>query len=302
MTLLEEIIAVIKPIDVIGNRTGGISGLVRLDSAPSNRESLFWCKDQNLNQLSGIKAGVVVCGEKVRDFKLSSEVTALIVPNPRLAFLKIAQRFFPEPSEYTGIHPSAVISPTAHLGKNVCIAAQVVIESDCSIGDNSSIGPNTVLHRKTIIGKDVKIGANNTIGGVGFGYEINDEGVYEVIPHLGNVVIEDRVEIGNNTAIDRAVLGSTLIKEDAKIDNLVHVAHGVTVGRNTLVIAHAMIGGSTSIGDNVWVAPTSAILNGITVGSDSVLGMGAVVLKPVAAGDVIIGNPGRKLRNKFSKD
>jgi UDP-3-O-[3-hydroxymyristoyl] glucosamine N-acyltransferase len=163
------------------------------------------------------------------------------------------------------------------------------------------IDSNTVIKKGTIIGNRVKIGANNTIGGVGFGYEKNEAGAYEVMPHIGNVIIEDDVEIGNNTAIDRAVLGSTLIRRNAKIDNLVHIAHGVEIGENTLVIAHAMVAGSVKVGKNVWIAPASAILNKIQVGDESTIGMGAIVLKEVSPGQTVVGNPARdilKLKNK----
>jgi UDP-3-O-[3-hydroxymyristoyl] glucosamine N-acyltransferase len=300
MPHLQEIIDFLKPICVIGSSHGVIEELVRLDSLSDREDVLFWCKDSKLPDLESAKGGTVLCGVAAQGTALNSLLNYIVVPNPRLAFLRVASHFFAEPDEPAGVHPSATIDPTVTLGSNVKIGPNVVIERECSIGDGSCIGPNTVIHRRTQIGKDVKIGANNTIGGVGFGYEPNDEGVYEVIPHLGNVVIEDRVEIGNNTTVDRAVLGSTFLRADAKIDNLVHVAHGVTVGRNSLLIAHSMIGGSTHIGESVWVAPTAAILNGVKIGSDSVIGMGAVVLKTVEAGDIMIGNPARRLRNKYA--
>lgn len=106
---------------------------------------------------------------------------------------------------------------------------------------------NTVILKDTIIEDNVVIGANNTIGGVGFGYEKDREGNFELIPHIGNVHIKRNVEIGNNTCIDRAVLGSTILEENVKVDNLVHIAHGVFVGRNSVVIANAMVAGSVNI-------------------------------------------------------
>ena len=109
------------------------------------------------------------------------------------------------------------------------------------------------------------------------------------------MVIEDNVEVGNNTCIDKAVLGSTKIMRNVKIDNLVHIAHGVKIGENSLIIANSVIAGSTIIGKNVWVAPTANIKNNLTIGDNSTIGISAVVLKNVAENSIIIGNPGREL-------
>jgi UDP-3-O-[3-hydroxymyristoyl] glucosamine N-acyltransferase LpxD len=168
-----------------------------------------------------------------------------------------------------------------------------VIEKDCTIGTRSKIGHNTVLLRGTQVGDDVIIGCNNTIGGTGFGYEKDDEGNYTIMPHLGNVVIHNKVEIGNNTCIDRAVIGSTIIGENVKIDNLVHIAHGVVIGKNSLIIANAMIGGSTVIGENCWVAPSASVINKGQVADNATVGMGAVVTKPVEKNSTVAGNPAR---------
>jgi UDP-3-O-[3-hydroxymyristoyl] glucosamine N-acyltransferase len=209
----------------------------------------------------------------------------------------VLKEFFVSKPAADYISPKASIHPSVKIGKHVSIGDFTVIEQGCVIGDHSVIGHNNILHEKTIIGNHVKIGSNNTIGGVGFGYEKDEQGNYEVLPHIGNVVIKDKVEIGNNTCIDRAVLGSTLIGENVKIDNLVHVAHGVTIGENTLVIAHAMLGGSCVIGKNCWIAPHASIINKGIVEDGALVGMGAVVLKPVKAGTVVAGNPAKYLKD-----
>lgn len=299
MPTIREILEVIAPIKFIGEQSTEIRELVRLDLPPTRADQIFWCKNSLLSNLRNISGGTVICGQGVEELPLQSHLNYIVVHNPRSAYLKIAGRFFMPAQDPPTVHPTAIIDPSAKIGQHVSVGAHVVVERGCVIGDHSRIGANTILYHDTIIGNNVTIGANCTIGGVGFGYELNEEGIYEAIPHLGNVVINDFVEIGNNTAIDRAALGSTLIHEHVKIDNLVHVAHGVKIGRNSLLIAHCMIGGSTEIGEKVWVAPSASLMNGISVGSDSVLGMGSVVTKPVAAGDVVVGNPGKVLRNKF---
>jgi UDP-3-O-[3-hydroxymyristoyl] glucosamine N-acyltransferase len=152
-----------------------------------------------------------------------------------------------------------------------------------------------VIKKNTVIEANSSVGCNCTIGGVGFGYEKNSDGDFELIPHIGNVVLKNNVEVGNNTTIDRAVLGSAILHENVKVDNLVHIAHGVQIGRNSMIIANFMIAGSVIIGENSWIAPSSSILYKVVIEENVTVGLGAVVLKNVPKGDVIVGNPGRKL-------
>jgi UDP-3-O-[3-hydroxymyristoyl] glucosamine N-acyltransferase len=164
------------------------------------------------------------------------------------------------------------------------------------MGQNVKIGHNSVILDNTIIGSNVTIGCNNTIGGIGFGYEKNEFGEYELIKHIGNVVINDGVEIGNNTCIDRGVIGSTIIGENCKIDNLVHIAHGVNIGKNSLIIANSMIAGSVTIGENVWVAPSTSIINGVKIGDNSMTGIGTVVIRDIGNNELHIGIPSKKIK------
>jgi UDP-3-O-[3-hydroxymyristoyl] glucosamine N-acyltransferase len=116
-----------------------------------------------------------------------------------------------------------------------------------------------------------------------------------LIPHIGNVVIEEGVEIGNCTCIDKAVLGSTILRKNCKIDNLVHIAHGVEIGENALIIAHAMVAGSVHVGKNSWIAPGALIINQVSVGENTTVGLGAVVIKDVADNQTVVGNPARNI-------
>lgn len=141
----------------------------------------------------------------------------------------------------------------------------------------------------------VKIGQGACIGFDGFGYVRDEHGLLVKMPHTGNVVIEENAEIGSNTCIDRAVVGSTVIGAGTKIDNLVHIAHGVKVGKNCLIVAGAVIGGSCEIGNNCFIGINASIKNKVKIGNNVTVGMGAVVVKDVPDGVTVVGNPARIL-------
>lgn len=139
-------------------------------------------------------------------------------------------------------------------------------------------------------GDAVLIGSNNSIGFEGFGFHKGKR-----IPHKGGVLIGSNVEIGSNTCIDRAVIGDTVIGDNVKIDNLVHIAHGVKIGNGSIIVAGAVICGSVTIGENVWVGANACIRQHLTIGDNAVIGMGAVVVKDVPAGQTVAGNPAKQL-------
>ena len=230
----------------------------------------------------------------VKNFKFNKELTILIVGNPRLVFSKILKYVFTEEKNHK---ISIELNKGVKIGENVNIGKGTIVEDGVEIGDNTYIGYNNVILRNTKIGGNVTIGHNNTIGEVGFGYEKDDFGNYDLIPHIGNVEIEDYVEIGNNNCIDRAVLGSTTLKRNCKIDNLVHISHGVEVGENTLVIANSMIAGSVKIGDNTWIAPSTSIINKSTIGSNSMTGIGSVVIRNIQDNELHVGVPSKKIKD-----
>ena len=276
---------------------GQISRLVQLNPGNEDASVLFWCNDKNIAQLANTAHGTVIASAKIKEINVPESLSYIIVESPRKAFATVIKKFFDTSAVTPGISKTAVIAGGVTIGKDVFIGEHVIIEKGCSIGDHTVILHNTVINAGTVIGNSVRIGSNNTIGGVGFGYEKLESGEYELIAHIGNVEIGDFVEIGNNTCIDRAVMGSTQIKKNAKIDNLVHIAHGVVIEENALIIAHAMIGGSTTIGKNVWVAPGALVINKGAVGDDSLVGMGAVVIRPVEQKTVVAGNPAKFIKN-----
>lgn len=294
MITLENIIQLLTPIQFIGNVHQEVKHVCALGDPEISASHLLWINDKNISKISEIPCGTIICSELALSLPLKETCAYIIVKNPRLAFQKTLSCFFVEKSP-ASISVNAVIDPSVTIGENVTIGHNTIIEKNCVIGNNVTIGHNNSILANTFIGQNVKIGNNNTIGGVGFGYEKNEVGEYELIPHIGGVRIEESVEIGNNTCIDRAVLGYTRLMKNCKVDNLVHIAHGVIIGENALIIANAMVAGSAIIGKNVWVAPSSSIMNKASVGDNAVIGMGAVVLKNVDEKAVVIGNPAKTL-------
>lgn len=294
----------IDPMEYIGSDNIEIAKVVALDSNEHSADSLTWVNENNLDKLKNLsKTSLILPHSAFDDNDLISQlknnnVNLFFTKKPRLSFSNILKEMAKSKKRNEGIEKSAVIHPGASIGKGCYIGNNVVIEEGCRVGNDCVILHNTVIFQGTVIGNNVSIGSNCTIAGVGFGYELNDSGEYELLPHLGNVEIKDNVEIGNNTSIDRAVLGSTVIGFNVKIDNLVHIAHGVKIGDNSLIIANSMIAGSTVIESDVWVAPSVSVLNKLNIGKGSLIGMGAVVLKNVKDNSIIAGNPGKFLKNR----
>ena len=293
MILVEDILSKIKYSRFIGNIKDGVSYPLTFDENNVYADKLMWVNTKNQSKLTPNTKGTVICQE---DAKIPDHPSAnfILVENPRDTFRIILDAFFKE-KQPVSISKTAQIDPSCILGNQLFIGHNVVIEKNCRIGNDTSIGHNTVILAGTIIGSHVTIGCNCTLGGTGFGYEKDMEGNYQVLTHLGNVVLNDHVEIGNNTTIDRAVLGSTLIKANVKIDNQVHIAHGVEIGENSLIIANSVISGSTKIGKNVWVAPSSSILNKLNIKDNAFIGIGAVVVWNVKENEKIFGNPARPI-------
>jgi len=297
-TLTSNNLPQVEIIRIIKNFEFKVNELISLDDDKHNLNSLTWCSAKNIEKIKSIfNTTIIVPADITISYLENNTCNYILSKSPRLLFQRILVEFCSDKIE-ARISVSAHIADTVKIGKNVFIGDNVILEDDCEIGDNVYIDHNSVIKRKTIIGNDVKIGAGVVIGGVGFGYEKDEKGEYNLIPHLGNVILHNKVEIGNNTCIDRAVLGSTILYENVKVDNLVHIAHGVKIGQNSVIIANAMVAGSVNLGQNTWIAPSASILNKVNVGNNAVIGLGTVVLKNVADNVVIVGNPGHKLKNR----
>ena len=297
---ITEIVEFLKPDSFTILNEDSILEVRSIEDSLFNKSSLGWCSSKNIDLLLKLDSGTVLLSSELAEEYLKIKYTfpfnTIIVVNPRKSFAEVVRYFFMDMIECLGVHDSAIIHPTVEFDENlVTIEPNVVIEKNVILGKRVFIGANSVIKSGTVIHDDVKIGSNNTIGGVGFGYEPNEDGGYELIPHLGNVILKEKVEIGNNTCIDRAVLGSTILENNVKVDNLVHIAHGVKIGANSLVIAHAMIAGSVQVGKNTWVSPCASIKQKLKIGDNVIIGMGSVVLKNIEDGDIVAGVPSKKI-------
>ena len=204
-----------------------------------------------------------------KDFHLEkaikSSCTLVRVPDARLAFTKLVETYHQYTKKEPEISDSAFIDESAIIGINCSISAGVVIGANAKIGDNCILhGGCQVLH-ESIIGNNCVLQPNAVIGSDGFGFAPNSENNYQKIVHLGNVVLEDNVEIGANTTIDRATLGSTIIRKGVKLDNLIQVAHNVEIGENTVIASQTGIAGSTKIGKNCMIGGQVGIIGHLTI-------------------------------------
>jgi UDP-3-O-[3-hydroxymyristoyl] glucosamine N-acyltransferase len=228
----------------------------------------------------------------------------LQVDNPMVAFAKIMQYFHPPIQPPAGIHPGAVVGGDFNCGRNVTVGPQVaigrhvtvgervwlhpgvVVGDEVVMGDDVTIYPNVTVQARCIVGNRVIIHAGTVIGSDGFGYA-PDGKCYHKIPHTGIVQIDDDVEIGANNTIDRGTFGKTHIGRGVKTDNLVHIAHNVSVGENTVLVAQVGIAGSATIGKNAILAGQAGIAGHLTIGDGATVGPQTGVGKPVPAGQIV---------------
>ena len=198
----------------------------------------------------------------------------------------------------TGIDPLAFVSSSAKIGKDCYIAPFACIGDNVVIGDNTRIYPHVTIYHDCRIGNRVTIHAGSVIGADGFGFAPNTEG-YDKIPQIGNVIIEDDVEIGANTCVDRSTMGSTIIHKGVKLDNLVQIAHNVEVGENTVMSAQVGIAGSTKVGKWCMFGGQAGFAGHITVGDKTFVGAQCGVNSSVKGNQSLIGSPAIEPKNFF---
>ncbi|MEE9372624.1 MAG: UDP-3-O-(3-hydroxymyristoyl)glucosamine N-acyltransferase [Saprospiraceae bacterium] len=293
--LIENLLNEIEYDSFRGNVNTALIGITSLDDLTEKPGLMRWSNVKNIDRIKVFSSGTFILDTKSKDdIRIKENCNYVFVESPRYFFQKSLALLYPDKNEWR-ISNTASIHESVSTNEKIAVGHNVVIHENCTIGKSVRILDNTVILANTIIEDGVTIGANCTIGGVGFGYEKNPAGEYELLQHIGNVYIKSKAHIGNNTCIDRAVMGSTIIGNNVKIDNLVHIAHGVIIHDNSLIIANAMVGGSVTIGKNVWVAPSSTIINKVNIGDDALIGLGAVVLKNVEKKTIVVGNPARPL-------
>jgi UDP-3-O-[3-hydroxymyristoyl] glucosamine N-acyltransferase len=244
---------------------------------------ITWLKEPRYTQ-----AGLVITA---KDYETRSNL--VLTENPRIA-MAIVMNYVLRRQPMKSIHETAIVHPDAVIGADVQIGAGCVI-GKCHIGAGTRIYARCYIGEGTYIGRNCEIWHGAVIGSEGFGWERHKD-KYIKFPSVGNVYIGDNCSIGANTCIDRGALSDTVIENGCKIDNLVHIAHNAHIGRNSVIIANAMIAGGVEVGRDTWIAPSANILNGLTVGGGAVVGMGANVLKDVPDNETWVGNPAKKLR------
>jgi UDP-3-O-[3-hydroxymyristoyl] glucosamine N-acyltransferase len=232
------------------------------------------------------------------------------VKNPRFAFAQALRIFAPEPKVYKGIHPTAILGERLAAGRNASIHAMAVIGDNVrmgdncviypfaylgdnvSLGDNCVVYPHVVLHDDTEIGSNVVIHSGSVLGTDGFGYMFI-ENRHHKIPQIGRVIVEDDVEIGSNVTIDKARTGSTRIGAGSKIDNLVHIGHNVTVGKNCVIVAQVGVSGSVDIGNGVILAGQVGVKDHVTIGDGTIVCAQAGVIGDLPHGSFVSGPQAR---------
>ncbi len=284
---------------IVGNPEKMICAVGPLETADSDMITVAGSA-KFLKKVARTLAGAVIVP---RDFQLDSRILVQ-VDNPMAAFAKVMQYFYPPPVASPGIHRSAVIGKNFVTGEKVAIGPQTVIGDGVTIGDrvwlqagvviadHVSIGndvviyPNVTILHGACIGHRVIIHSGTVIGSDGFGFA-PDGRAYHKIPHTGIVQIDDDVEIGANNTIDRATFGKTLIGRGVKTDNLVHIAHNVIVGQNTVLVAQVGISGSVTIGKNAVLAGQAGVAGHLSIGDGATVGPQTGVGKPVPAGQIV---------------
>jgi UDP-3-O-[3-hydroxymyristoyl] glucosamine N-acyltransferase len=229
--------------------------------------------------------------------------------DPYLAFARAVRLFAPDWRPVAGVHAQAAVAADAQIGRDVSVGAFVAVESGVSIGDRTVIFPNVTIGRGARVGSDCVIHSNVSIrervtignrvilqngvviGGDGYGFVRRGDGTHEKIPQTAAVVIEDDVELGANTTVDRPAVGETRIKAGTKIDNLVQIAHGVTVGRNVLMAAQVGVAGSTEIGDEVVLGGQVGVPGHLTIGRGAIAVAQTGVTNSIAPGVMVGGYP-----------
>lgn len=288
---------------IVGDESTMLTGFSPADSAREG--DLTFAENPAFFQRAGQShASAILVAE---DYGESGK-TLIRVSNARVAFARVLPLFFPEPSFTPGIHPTAVVAesaqidPTAHIGPHCHVGERVVVGTgvvlqggnfvgdECILGTGTRLFPRVVLYSRVTLGQRVRIHSGTVIGADGFGY-VFDAGEHRKVPQVGQVIIHDDVEVGANCTIDRAALGATVIGRGTKIDNLVQIAHNVTLGEHSVIVAQVGIAGSTKVGSYTTVAGQVGIAGHLRIGDRVTIAAQSGVMHHIPEGQKWLGSP-----------
>ena len=303
MSITAAQIASLLQAEIEGDGSVSISGFSAADTAKAG-DLTFADKERHFRAAENSEAAaILVAGPFASERK-----TLIRVADPRVAMARLLPHFFPPDQHTPGIHPTAAVAasahidPTAHIGPHVAIGENARIGArtvllggnhighNCHIGDDACLHPNVVVCPGCRIGHRVILQPGVIIGGDGYGFVLDGADFRKVL-QVGNVVVEDDVEIGANSTVDRAAFGSTVIGRGTKIDNLVHIAHNVRLGHNAIVMGQAGIAGSTSVGSYTVVASQAGIAGHLKIGNNVHIGAKSGLMRDVPDGSKILGVP-----------
>jgi len=307
MKFTAEQIAGILEGEVVGNPQAEVFKLAKIEEG-TDGSLTFLANPKYQHYIYSTQATITIVN---RTFEPETEIftTLIKVDDAYKSFSKLLEYYNEVKLMKSGIEQPSVISENVtygenlylgsfcYIGKNVKIGNNVKIYPNSFVGDNVVIGDNTILfagvriYSETEIGKNCTIHSGSIIGSDGFGFVPNEEGVYSKVPQIGNVIIEDNVDIGSCTTIDRATLGSTVIKKGVKLDNQIQIAHNVVIGENTVIASQTGVAGSTKIGSNCVIGGQVGIVGHITIGNGVRIQAQSGVGKNIPDGDIIQGSP-----------
>ena len=298
---LDEVVA------LVGGRLVGagpaVSGISSLEDASAS-DLAYVDGERFADAARASRAAAFLVGREIAEL----ERPQIVVTNPRHAFARVVERFFTSPRHPRGIAdqisrgadveigPDASIWPFVTLGNGVRIGARVTLYPGVFVGDGASIGDDSVLHPRvtvhdgSVIGRRVIVHSGTVIGSDGFGY-VQDEGRHHKLPQLGTVVVEDDVELGANVTVDRAAFGRTVIGHGTKVDNLVQIAHNVTIGPHSIIVAQVGIAGSTRLGSHVMIGGQAGLADHLDIADGVMIAAQAGVIRSIGERSIVSGTP-----------
>jgi UDP-3-O-[3-hydroxymyristoyl] glucosamine N-acyltransferase len=291
-----------------GNANISVNSFGKIEEAEDGQLA-FLANPKYEEYLYSTKASVIIINEAL-ELKQPVTATLIRVPDAYTAFAKLLSTYQQMmQQQLIGVQQPVYISVSASYGQNVFIGAfaylgdnvkvgnntkiypNVYLGNNVKVGDNSIIHPGVKIYHDCLIGNNVVIHAGTVIGSDGFGFAPQADGSFKKVPQIGNVIVEDNVEIGANATIDRATIGSTIIRSGAKLDNLIQIAHNVEIGNSTVVAAQSGISGSTKVGKGVMIGGQVGIVGHINIGDGAKINAQSGVSKSVEAGKAVTGSP-----------